>query len=268
MSGLSFTQVKPSAALAPCIEFFWLLQNSTSLPVYEHLVFPDGGMDLVVPVRTDGASAGHTLFVSGIASSARNQTIEPRSALVGARFRAGRHYGLIPIVGSALRDEVAPFADLAKNNADRWCQLVEGAECPSRIVKALDAWLSSIAPRIPPTDRSIFHSIRDIEESRGTIRLAQLEESGINGRQLRRKFDKYVGLSPKRFCRILRLSHLVDLARETPDTDWADIALQCGYYDQSHMIEEFLELTCTTPQKYFSTVTPVRFFQYPTLAAL
>jgi AraC-like DNA-binding protein len=44
--------------------------------------------------------------------------------------------------------------------------------------------------------------------------------------------------------------------------DWADLALVAGYYDQSHLIQEFVELAGTTPDRHFAQTPPARFFQY------
>jgi hypothetical protein len=46
----------------------------------------------------------------------------------------------------------------------------------------------------------------------------------------------------------------------SPQVDWATLALDCGYYDQAHLIAEFKEFTGLTPTEFFlspAVPTPV-----------
>ena len=48
-----------------------------------------------------------------------------------------------------------------------------------------------------------------------------------------------VGLSPKAWCRVQRFQQAVRLLHAGADLRWAELALECGYYDQSHFANEF-----------------------------
>src|SRR5262249_7299550 len=138
--------------------------------------------------------------------------------------------------------------------------------CLRRLQKALMTRLPSVAS----VDPTVVKSLQAIEASRGSIRMADLEEIGISIRTLRRRFDRFVGVSPKQYCRILRFSYAVDLARDRvrSQMNWADLALVAGYYDQSHLIQEFVELAGTTPDRHFVQTAAVRFFQYADIDAV
>ena len=64
---------------------------------------------------------------------------------------------------------------------------------------------------------------------------------------LRRRFTRHVGLPPKRFARIRRLQRLIHRAG---DGDWARAAVEVGYFDQAHMVNDFRALTGLTPSAY------------------
>lgn len=70
---------------------------------------------------------------------------------------------------------------------------------------------------------------------------------GITERHLRRVLPEATGLSPKQFQRVHRLNRAVAAADRTPCPSWARIAAMAGYYDQSHLIQEFRAITGRGP---------------------
>ena len=69
--------------------------------------------------------------------------------------------------------------------------------------------------------------------------------SGTHPRTLERLFDRWVGLSPKRFARIVRLQTAL---RALPDGgSRAGVAFDLGYCDQPHFLREVRELFGSTP---------------------
>lgn len=76
------------------------------------------------------------------------------------------------------------------------------------------------------------------------------EKLQVNRRSFERKFLRVIGLSPKHYWRINRLSHAMSLLTHAESADLQDIVFQCGYFDQSHFIRDFKHLTGTSPRKY------------------
>ena len=266
MSDLSFVQIAPHPALRPYIDFFWMLRNASPTVDSSNLVFPDGGIDIVVNWNVSKSSIATPAppSISGIASHARRGPLQSVAAVVGARFRPGAAFALLSISAPDLKDTLAPLDEVMRRAQRGTFESVTGArspkECLEQLQKALMARLSGAVS----VDPIVVKSLQAMEASRGSIRMADLEEMGISIRTLRRRFDRFVGVSPKQFCRILRLSHAVDLARDRARShmNWTDLALVAGYYDQSHLIREFVELAGTTPDRCFAQTAPVRFFQY------
>jgi AraC-like DNA-binding protein len=129
----------------------------------------------------------------------------------------------------------------------------------------------------PPA--GLLHAWRLLQERPSGVNLAQFSaEFGCSRRYLIAQFHKYFGMAPKAIARISRF-HLAVAevhrlgrpksscaegkpyldcqaensgAAERPPMRWADLALACGYYDQSHFINEF---------RLFSGLTPVEFLR-------
>ena len=89
----------------------------------------------------------------------------------------------------------------------------------------------------------VLEHLRATDAAIGTLpRLVRVSE-----RQMRRSIHATTGLSAKRAQRIIRINRAVVAADRVARPDWATIALDAGFYDQSHMIDEMRELTGLTP---------------------
>jgi AraC-like DNA-binding protein len=64
------------------------------------------------------------------------------------------------------------------------------------------------------------------------------------------QFRDQLGAPPKRLGRVFRLQRAIKLIGQSNQPRWAELALDCGYFDQSHMIREFRQLAGCTPEEY------------------
>ncbi len=62
---------------------------------------------------------------------------------------------------------------------------------------------------------------------------------GWSERRFSQVFREEVGFAPKVWCRIQRFQRAVQQLHSGVDVRWAELALDCGYYDQSHFANEF-----------------------------
>jgi AraC-like DNA-binding protein len=68
---------------------------------------------------------------------------------------------------------------------------------------------------------------------------------------LERRFLQDVGVSPKVLCRILRFQQVFRVVEADPT--WANVAVECGYYDQAHLIRDFRQFAEKTPTALFDS---------------
>ena len=60
--------------------------------------------------------------------------------------------------------------------------------------------------------------------------------------------------------RLGALKHNLDVIRAAAPgarSDWATVAVDCGYYDQAHLIREFRAFSGQSPSKYFGSEHPI-----------
>jgi AraC-like DNA-binding protein len=65
------------------------------------------------------------------------------------------------------------------------------------------------------------------------------EQIGLSQRRFSQIFREQVGLTPKVWCRVQRFQKAVRQLHAGVEVAWAELALDCGYYDQSHFANEF-----------------------------
>ena len=86
-----------------------------------------------------------------------------------------------------------------------------------------------------------------ITASGGRMRIASLADRlGWSRKHLAGTFSNAIGVGPKTLSRIVRFNRALGLSRQG-ENDWADIAADCGYADQAHLVREFRDLAGQTP---------------------
>jgi AraC-like DNA-binding protein len=84
----------------------------------------------------------------------------------------------------------------------------------------------------------------------GRVAIAALaDRAGLSMRQFERRFIDRVGMRPKLFARIARFEAALNGKARFAARSWTDVAHQCGYYDQMHMVHDFGEFTGGTPKE-------------------
>lgn len=69
-------------------------------------------------------------------------------------------------------------------------------------------------------------------------------------------FKGQVGVTPKQYLRIIRFQKAVqELEQNASSFDWSRLALQSGFYDQAHFINDFREFSGFTPGEYMKKKT-------------
>ena len=89
---------------------------------------------------------------------------------------------------------------------------------------------------------------RRLESTGGTVSVTRLAvELGWSRKRLVAHFREEVGLGPKAAARVLRFEAMVSRLRSGRRGGWAELALECGYFDQAHLAREVRRLAGVTP---------------------
>jgi transcriptional regulator GlxA family with amidase domain len=82
----------------------------------------------------------------------------------------------------------------------------------------------------------------------GSVTVEQMADAaGVSRQHLTRVFRHAVGVTPKLYCRLARFRSALAAVAVPTHRNWAEVAIDNGYADQSHMIAEFREFCSLTP---------------------
>lgn len=107
-----------------------------------------------------------------------------------------------------------------------------------------------------PEEPALMASLDWLQRHHGQASIAALlAELPFGQRRLERLFQRHLGLSPKRYARLLRVAHSRELIKQGGATaSLTDTALASGYFDQAHFIHDFKAVTGLTPGGYLGHV--------------
>ena len=142
----------------------------------------------------------------------------------------------------------------------------EAAELTERLVNAMDwdarfelldayIWRRIQAARAPSPD--VAWACRRLRDTGGRLEVGALAaELGCSNRHLAARFREQVGLPPKTVSSLIRFQRAVDRLSHDDGSRFAEIATDCGYYDQAHLNREFRRLAGTTPGAFVASRLP------------
>ncbi|MDQ2855758.1 MAG: helix-turn-helix domain-containing protein [Acidobacteriota bacterium] len=242
----AYREYRPSARLAEFVECFW---THETVGKTAHRVLPDGCADLLF---TQTAGGTNELIVVGTMTRARSFDL-PQAKFIGVRFRPGMSFLFVPVPGTELVDQTIPLREIWGPKATQLQeQLGSGsvlqsiAQIESHLIEQLYA-----QPKGQPLLNSTQRVLSWAEQQHGYVRIDDLADlAGLSARQFRRVCVELTGLTPKQLCRALRFREAVAQLVNNGRPGSATLALDLGYYDQAHFINEFRAFSGLTPHEY------------------
>nr|WP_237028599.1 helix-turn-helix domain-containing protein [Pedobacter steynii] len=99
-------------------------------------------------------------------------------------------------------------------------------------------------------DLQVAFCMKQARLSGGSIAVGKLSaEIGMSQRQLSRRFQENIGLSPKAYLRVFRFVQSLQHLKKYPLISLTEVAYQSGYYDQAHFIHDYRVYTGHSPSE-------------------
>ncbi len=250
----------PSPRLAPYVRFFWALESDVAPGTeFVHRSMADGCVEIVFHYRAkfDEIEPEGTRIVSPLASIQAQST----------QFRRFSTHESFGIFGAYLYPYAIPrlfaypasdftnispdlesvFGNDGKLLEEQTTAASSNVERVEIITRFLEGKLGSSTRELPPLYRAIGSVIR----ADGGVKVSTLaRDHDLSTRQFERKFKEFAGLSPKLYSRVVRFQAATQ-RKLGGFRDLTEIAYACGYYDQSHFINDFRQFSGYSPKEYF-----------------
>ena len=180
------------------------------------------------------------VFVRGGASWA---CIELRLTPLGARRLFGRPMHELSNMTVALEDVLPGTRELVERLRDE-------PSWSARFDLVDDFLLRRLANANEPSPEVEWSWAR-LHGSHGRAPIRELaDEVGWSHRRLIQRFRDQIGLTPKLLARVIRFDRAVRQLRVATTNSLAELAFDCGYFDQAHMNREFREFAGTSPAAF------------------
>jgi AraC-like DNA-binding protein len=244
-----YRRYRPRPPLSDFVELLWLFDK----PVPSHgseRVLPTGTVELVINLA-DRSTDGFEAIVAGPHSRFFVLDTSQPSSVIGAHFKPGGVSAFLGLPVDQLHNLHVPLEALwGRRAAELRERLLATAGVEERLV-LLERLLLAQLDRRHSRPAAIGHALTAF--GRGLRRIGDVvDETGLSPRRFIRLFSDEVGLTPKAFCRVRRFQDSVALLHGAHDVDWAETAIACGYYDQSHMIHDFQDFAGLSPARYLA----------------
>lgn len=143
-------------------------------------------------------------------------------------------------------EEVVPTAKSKElHSALSACKTTDG-----RIKTILDFLKLLLETKLPEIEW-LEIAIKKIYSLGGNITQEELfEQIDVSLRHSRRKFKEVVGVSPKYFCKVIQLNTVFEMLNSSETEKLHHLALDCGYYDQAHFINDFKKMIGSSPRNF------------------
>lgn len=257
----NFRVIYPSIALAPYVQRYWILATD-SLSNVNQRVIPNGCTELMFNL---GDRINFLL----------NNTLQPLAYIKGQNTN---YYDLVPI-GKIHLISVAftpfgakAFFPIPINEFSNKCIDVNDigdlllTDLSKRVsddiddnirIRLIEQFLSE---RFNPLKNYNFERLSTIIEVINKSQEVNIKTlagiSCLSYRQFIRIFTDHIGMTPKEYLRVIRFQKVLYTLQNRPQISSVDLAFECGYYDQSHLINEFKKFSGYTLTEYPNICEP------------
>lgn len=252
---MRYHKYPPPPALAAFVRCFWIMEgNGGNGDPSLYRLFASSCPELVVQYRnrfTDFDRHGQSSLSPLV--HLYGQTQEYRETMVAGEYGiAGAYlypYAVKALTGMPASEMSNRVMDMGSN--DVAARMSEAGNDQARIKVFSDYLLSAFRSAAEP-DKGLQACIWQLIHTKGATDIGSMADMlFVSGRQLERRFQQGLGLSPKLCSRIIRFQSTLHVQEREPGKRLTDIAYESGYFDQSHFIREFREFSGFSPKDYF-----------------
>jgi len=242
----TLTRHEPASDLAWAVDRYWAVRwNLPDGESYEQRVIPHPAVHLVFETGT--------ATIHAISPHEFVRRLESRGQGLGVKFRPA---GFRPFLGgavSAVAGRRLAASVVFGAEIDDIARALGQDDDGDRSVAVVEAFLRSLGRHPLPMTATVNDVIALIVADDSLTRVDDLARRlGMNTRKLQRLFADHVGLGPKWVINRCRIHEAAEAATGGAPIDWARLAAQLGYSDQSHLIRDFTAAVGTSPTRYTS----------------
>jgi AraC-like DNA-binding protein len=260
-----YWMMAPRPEHAAAVELFWAVEGTQMYS--REKILPSGRVDLLINLgrphwRLDPANPLRnreytSAWVSGLQESYVVVESPDDPQMMGVRLLPLGAHAFFGVPMHELTDQVFDLEPvLGPGILGLRDRLGETRSVIDRLL-VLERFVADGLARGARADAGVAWAAREIDRCHGNVRIEDIRrELGVSRKRLVELFRRQVGLPPKVLARIRRFQTVVDAIPRPAWVDWSDMALDCGYYDQSHLIRDLRAFAGVTPTEFVAARVP------------
>ncbi|MGG5207604.1 DUF6597 domain-containing transcriptional factor [Chryseobacterium sp. MIQD13] len=253
-------QIKPSRHLSSYIRHYIFLEDAGSKCKNLRL-FTDGSTGLILSGSQSlytGISKDHLppSFFYGQPAGYKDFTAEGAFSMIAVVFQPYFLNMLLKISSKEAKNQIISAEDILKYELLPFQEYLLTGKDPEFIITQLNHFFTKFLAGKISSDHELIKAVQQLMlKNKGSVSSKDLELfTGYSERHLERKFEHYMGLTPKKYGSIVRLHHFINLMKKNVDNEsTAGLSHDAGYTDQSHLIKDFKNNIGLTPNQYLKT---------------
>lgn len=249
------TKLIPHPCLNKTIDYYWIEKEKTS----NVKILPDGSTSILMnmggPISITNENTEYLNLNNDLIVGTHKKYYiihrNPETHLIGIKFKQGGLYHFFNHPVAQFSDRVVNLSDVMKVEAEQLRFVLSRASETDEIrIKLNQFFLKRVVTQSKCSDIVEFavNNLR-VNESTSTVRNL-CETSQISNKHMISLFNQKVGLSPKIIHRINKFTKVIELLQVKKPKTWPEIAFECQYYDQAHLINEFKGFSGMSPKIY------------------
>lgn len=250
-------QISPPKHLAPFIRHYIFLENNRK-DIKNVRLFTDGSSGLILSAHINlysHSSEEHipASFFYGTLNSYKDFYSKGKFSFIAVVFQPYFFNILLKTSAKEVKNQIISVEDVLKGKFAPFQDRLFYKTNPLTIIDDLNIFFTQFISKDIGTGYQFIGAVQQhILQYKGSVSSKDLESfTGYSERHLERKFEDFLGISPKKYTNIIRLHYFLSLMnQESEEENMTTLSYHAGYSDQSHLIREFKKNVGLTPRQY------------------
>jgi AraC-like DNA-binding protein len=246
-----FSVYPPDIRLSHLIETYWVFDGMIENP-YAAKVLPDGCVDIIFDFgENDGTGrlqTGVPELIGTMTSPLHVSYRKEKVRMMGICFApAGiTAFTRMPVFEFTNQNISLPLSETLFDK--KFYERLPDMNCMQERIDYLNQYFLARLHKFYVPDIQIGHAVSMIRANNGQQSVKKIaKEVCLCERHFERKFKSAIGISPKMFSRIIRFKYTIDYLQTCSIDNMYNVAIDCGYFDHSHLIKDFKAFGGTLP---------------------
>ncbi|EQC48307.1 DNA-binding helix-turn-helix protein [Bacteriovorax sp. BSW11_IV] len=263
LNSINLKMITPANILSEYVKTIWFAYNDSNQEELPFKILSDACSGIVInfgdeieyKLKDHDHIAKQETTIMGPTKNLTTMVFRGKVCAIGIRFyphtgqmflgRQMSHY--INQNCSATEDDMLSCSDFYKElaqvmlNEKSWDQICNKVEVYLNII------LQASLDKFPVKLKDLITIIERTPE----INITELSDKcDISIREIQRLFQKYVGVTPKIYSKLIRVKMAKEKISQDDFSSLADLSVDIGYFDQAHFNKDFKTYMEETPKKY------------------